>query len=89
MPSLILSSKSKLKKKQTANIISFNLVMVSLPFPFIFSFYSSYLERHPFGKLDPDPHQSEKQDPDLHVREKVEVLEVHFLSTGGSKSEKK
>jgi hypothetical protein len=33
-------------------------------------YYSSYLIGHPFGKLDPDPHQREKQDPDPHKSEK-------------------
>jgi hypothetical protein len=36
-----------------------------------------------FGKLDPDPHHSEKQDPDLHQSEKVEALEVHFGTLEG------
>jgi hypothetical protein len=38
------------------------------------------MEPNHFGKLDPDPHQSERKepDPDPHQREKVESLEGYF-----------
>jgi hypothetical protein len=56
---------------------------------------------HRFWKLDPDPHQSRKIDPDPrphqseqqnpgpHQSQRMEALEVHFLSIGRSKSGKK
>ncbi len=44
---------------------------------------------HQSGKLDPDMDSLESEKLDPHQREKVEALEGHFWSIGGSKSGKK
>jgi hypothetical protein len=46
------------------------------------------MDLHHFGRLDPDPRQSEKQDLDPHQSEKLEALEGHFGALEGLNLEK-